>query len=94
MKGVSQIKPRLGQGRTGIKWKINFPVPPLPDRPIIQLKEKSISQQPQNLVQAKITLKYQKVLKFMTNLPWYIKIHIHFPFFHHISMLTSLHDCT
>ena len=56
MKGVSQIKPRLGQGRAGIKWKIKFPASPL-NRPIIQLKEKLISQQPQNLVQPKITLK-------------------------------------
>ena len=54
VKGVSQNKPRLGQGRTGIKWKIKFPVSPPIDRPIVELK-KPISQQPQNLVQQKIT---------------------------------------
>ena len=42
-KGVSQIKPRLGQGRAGIKLKIKLPVFPLLNRPIVQLKEKPIS---------------------------------------------------
>ena len=50
MKRVSQIKPRLDQGRAGIKWKMKLPVSPLLDRPIMQLKEKPFSQQPQNLV--------------------------------------------
>ena len=27
MKGVTQTKPRLGQGRAGIKWRIKLPVP-------------------------------------------------------------------
>ena len=47
------MKPRLGQGRAGIKGKIKLPVSAPLDRPIIQLKENPISQQPQNLVQPK-----------------------------------------
>ena len=57
VKRVSQIKPRLGQGRAGIKQKIKLPMPTSLNRPIVQLKEKPISQQPQNLAQPKITLK-------------------------------------
>ena len=38
-KGVTQIKPRLGQGRAGIKQKIKLPVSLPLDRPIIQLKK-------------------------------------------------------
>ena len=57
VKGVIQIKPRLGQGRSGIKQKNKLHVPQLLIKPIIQLKERPISQQPQNIVQPKITLK-------------------------------------
>ena len=57
MKGVSQIKPRLGQGRASIKQKIKLPISPPLDKPIIQLKEKLISEEPRNLVQSNITLK-------------------------------------
>ena len=57
MQGASQIKPRLGQGRAGIKWKIKLPVSTLLDRPIIQLKEKLISQQSRYLEQLQITWK-------------------------------------
>ena len=73
VKGVSQIKPRLGQGRAGTKWKIKLPVSPPFNRPIVQLKEKPVSQQPKILVQPKITLKVPvpEVLKFMTKLSQY-----------------------
>ena len=53
---VPLIKPRLGQGRAGIKWKIKLPLSLPPNKSIIYLTEKSISQQPQNLAQPKITL--------------------------------------
>ena len=56
-KGVTHIHPRLGQSRAGIKQKIALPMSALFDRPLIQLKENPISQQPQNLVQPKITSK-------------------------------------
>ena len=57
VKGVTQVKPRLGHCRVGIKWKIKFPVSLPHDEPIVQLKEKTISQQPQNVVQPKMTVK-------------------------------------
>ena len=56
VKILSQVKPKPGQGRAGIKQKNKIPVSVLLYRPIIHLKEKLISQQPQNLVQPKITL--------------------------------------
>ena len=68
-KGISQVKPRLGQGTAGIKQKtLTFPVSPLLDkpeqlqllpgrRPIILIAEKSILQQPQNIIQPKTKLK-------------------------------------
>ena len=59
MKGVTQNKPRLGQGRTDIKWKIKLPLPPLLNKPITQVKEKSVLQQPQNITQPQITMKVQ-----------------------------------
>ena len=55
-KGVSQIKPRLGQGRAGLKHKIKLPVSPPINKPIVKLTEKPISQ-PQNLTQPQITSK-------------------------------------
>ena len=33
-KGTSQIKPRLGQGRAGLRHKIKTPVPPPISKPI------------------------------------------------------------
>ena len=56
-KGVYQIKPRLGQSGAGIKWKIKLPVSPPLDKSNVQLKEKPIFQQIQNLVQPKMSLK-------------------------------------
>ena len=57
-KSVSQIKPRLHQGRAGIKCKtIKLPAPPPLDKPIIQIAEKLILQQPQNINQPKTTPK-------------------------------------
>ena len=64
-KGKSQVKPILDQGRTGIKWKtLKIPVSQLLDkpeqqqllpgrRPIIQIAERPILQQPQNIIQSK-----------------------------------------
>ena len=58
---ISHIKLRLGQGRAGIKRKMpNFPVSQLHDKPeqpkllpgrspIIQIAERPILQQPQNI---------------------------------------------
>ena len=40
MKEVSQIKPRLGQGRAGLRHKIKTPIP----KPIVQVMEKPIEQ--------------------------------------------------
>ena len=57
VKGVTQIKPRLVQGRAGIKQKVRLPVPPLLHKSIFQVEEKPISLQSQNLVQPKITSK-------------------------------------
>ena len=57
VKGVTQVKPRSGQGRASIKQKIKFTICPLLNKPILQLTEKSILQQPQNIVQPKMTLK-------------------------------------
>ena len=42
-RGLSHIKPRLGQGRTGLRWKIKLPISPLINKPIVKLKEKPIS---------------------------------------------------
>ena len=56
-KGVTQTKPRLGQGKVHIKQKIKLPLPPPLHKPIMKLTEKPISQQPKNLTQPKITLK-------------------------------------
>ena len=77
-KGISQVKPRLGEGRAGIKWKkiFKFPVSQpldkhkqwklLPSRrPIIQTTEFSILQQPQNVIQSKTKL---KILVFSTGM--------------------------
>ena len=56
--------------RKGIRSKYKTRKATPLNRPIIQLKEKSVSQQPQNLAKPKIALKvpYQNVLKFMINL--------------------------
>ena len=42
VKGTSQIKPRLGQGRAGLRWKIKTPMPPVINKPIVKLTEKPI----------------------------------------------------
>ena len=44
VKGTSQIKPRLGQGRAGLRWKIKTPMPPLINKPIAKVIEKPIEQ--------------------------------------------------
>ena len=44
VKGTSQIKPRLGQGRAGLGCKIKTPVPPPIIKPIVKLMEKPIEQ--------------------------------------------------
>ena len=36
-KEVSQIKPRLGQERAGLRCKIKTPAPPLISKPIVQV---------------------------------------------------------
>ena len=46
MKGTSQIKPRLGQGRAGLRWKIKTPVSPLINKSIEKLSEKEPIGQP------------------------------------------------
>ena len=68
-KGVSQAKPRLGQGRAGIKWRtFKFPMsqphdkPEQPKllphrRPIIQIVDRLPLQQSQNINQPKTRLK-------------------------------------
>ena len=62
---ISHVKPRIGQDRAGIKKKmLTFPVsqpydkPEQPQlltgrKPIIQIAERSILQQPQNVTQSK-----------------------------------------
>ena len=37
VKGVSQIKPMLGQGRAGLRWKIKTPLLPQISKPIVKL---------------------------------------------------------
>ena len=44
VKEGSQIKPRLGQGRTILKSKIKIPVSPLISKPIAQVMEKQVKQ--------------------------------------------------
>ena len=44
MKGTSQIKPRLGQGRTGLRQKIKTSMPPLLNKATVKLKEKPVGQ--------------------------------------------------
>ena len=70
-KGISQITPRLGQGRAGMKRKMfHFPVsqphvkPEQPKllpgrRPLIQITERPPLQQPQNINQSKQDKKFQ-----------------------------------
>ena len=41
VKAVSQIKPRLGQDRAGLRQKIKIPMPPI-NKPIVKLTEKPI----------------------------------------------------
>ena len=57
VKGLTQRKSRLDHGRAGIKQKIKLPVSPPLNKAIIQLKEKTISQQPQNTAHPKTTPK-------------------------------------
>ena len=38
---VPQVKPRLGQGRAGLRHKIKMPVPSLISKPIVQVMEKN-----------------------------------------------------
>ena len=44
VKGISQIKPRLGQGRAGLRQKIKTPVPTWISKPIVKLMEKPTEQ--------------------------------------------------
>ena len=53
-KGVSQIKPRIGQGRAGLSWKIKPVMSPLINKPFVKLTEKPIPCT-QNMEQPKIT---------------------------------------
>ena len=39
MKELSQIKPRLGQGRAGLRHKIKSSIPTLINKPIVQVGE-------------------------------------------------------
>ena len=43
-KGKSQIKPRLGQGRTSLRCKRKTPVPPPINKPVVNLMEKPMEQ--------------------------------------------------
>ena len=43
-KGMSQIKPRIGQGRASLRWKIKTPMSPPINKPIVKLLEKPIEQ--------------------------------------------------
>ena len=72
VKGISQIKPRLGQGRGGLRWKIELPMSPLIDKPIVKLTEKPILHM-QHTKKAEITLKVplSKILVVMTKLLQY-----------------------
>ena len=54
VKGTTQNKPRLGQGRAGIKRKIKPHIPPQLNKPI-QSTQESVLQQPQNTTQPIIT---------------------------------------
>ena len=44
VKGTSQIKPRLGQGRSDLRYKIKTLVPPPINKPIVKLMEKPTEQ--------------------------------------------------
>ena len=46
--GTSQIKPRFGQGRVGLKWKIKIPIPLLVNKTIVKVTEKPIEQPKEN----------------------------------------------
>ena len=48
MKGLSQIKSRLGQGRAGFRQKIKLPMSPLINKPIVKLKKKTNSTHARN----------------------------------------------
>ena len=43
-KNMSQIKPRLGEGRAGLRYKIKMPVPQLISRPVVEEMEKPVEQ--------------------------------------------------
>ena len=43
VKGVSQIKLGLVQGRAALRWKIKTPFPPTISKPIVKLTEKTNS---------------------------------------------------
>ena len=69
-KCVSQIKPRLGEGRAGIKQKkktIKLPVSPPSDNPIIQIAENQFLQKPQNIIQPKKIIENFSSRKFLTS---------------------------
>ena len=55
-KGMSQIKPRLGQVRACLRQKIKLPMSPPIDKPIVKLTKKPIPYT-QKIEQPKITLK-------------------------------------
>ena len=43
-KGIPQFKPRIGQGRAGLRWKIKTLMSPLFNKPIVKLSEKPVEQ--------------------------------------------------
>ena len=75
VKGISQVKPRLGQGRAGIKQKtFRFPMSQLFDepeqarllpavKPIIQIVERHPLQQSQSKTRAKISVPESSITK-------------------------------
>ena len=56
MKGIYQTKPRLGQGRAGLRWKIKLLMSPPIDKPFVKLTEKTIPHI-QNMEQPKVAVK-------------------------------------
>ena len=42
VKGISQIKPRLGQGGAGLRWKMKLPISPSINKTIVKLTGKPI----------------------------------------------------
>ena len=74
---MSQIKPRLSQGRAGLRCKIKTPVPPLISKPIAQVREKPVEQQkPQypKLLEYKLKLYQYQTTQFLIQDPEMIQV--------------------